>query len=54
MDGKREETGIKADLKAIIPTYMMPKRIHSVDRLLKNQNGKIDRVGLAEVYLDSN
>lgn len=35
-------------LKSIIPTYMLPKKIHFLEQLPKNQNGKIDKIYLKE------
>ena len=31
---------------AIVPSYMVPRRVTHIDPLPKNANGKIDRVGL--------
>jgi len=42
---------IRADLKQIIPDYMIPTMVHRVETLPKNPNGKIDRRSLAEKYL---
>jgi D-alanine--poly(phosphoribitol) ligase subunit 1 len=49
-DGHDEER-IRRDLRAIVPTYMMPSVFHHEDVLPKNANGKIDRRRLAEAYL---
>ena len=47
-------TDIRNDLKQIIPDYMIPTTFHTAKKLPKNANGKIDRVKLAETYLESN
>ncbi len=47
-------TDIRNDLKQIIPDYMIPTTFHKVNELPKNANGKIDRVTLAERYLERN
>ena len=49
-DGYDEER-IRLDLRAIIPSYMMPSVFHLKDVLPKNANGKIDRRRLADAYL---
>jgi len=41
-----ETTKIFEDIRRILPSYMVPKQIHILSRLPKNQNGKIDRVAL--------
>lgn len=43
------ETDISEDIKKIIPAYMVPRRIIIMERLPKNQNGKIDRKQLKEI-----
>src|SRR4030095_1738467 len=50
----REEVGddrIRADLRRIIPGYMIPSTIYREVMLPKNQNGKVDRSRLAKKYL---
>jgi D-alanine--poly(phosphoribitol) ligase subunit 1 len=37
---------ISGEIKKILPSYMVPKQIHILDKLPKNQNGKIDRIAL--------
>jgi D-alanine--poly(phosphoribitol) ligase subunit 1 len=37
---------ISEEIKKILPSYMLPKRLHILDKLPKNQNGKIDRIAL--------
>lgn len=49
MDKQEEERKVSRDVKEIIPDYMIPKRIIQLESLPKNQNGKIDRVALADV-----
>jgi len=40
---KTEEDQLRGSLSKRLPTYMMPRRIHFMDMLPKNQSGKIDR-----------
>ncbi len=40
---------LSGDVKAILPPYMVPKRINVIGALPKNANGKIDRVKLKEL-----
>jgi D-alanine--poly(phosphoribitol) ligase subunit 1 len=37
---------ISREIKKILPSYMLPKQIHILNKLPKNQNGKIDRIAL--------
>ena len=37
---------IIADLKSLVPEYMVPRKLHIMAELPKNQNGKIDKVAL--------
>ena len=53
-ENSKVATDIRNDLKQIIPDYMIPTTFHTVKKLPKNANGKIDRVKLAETYLESN
>lgn len=46
-----QEGAIREDLKAIIPAYMLPRRVCFERELPKNSNGKVDRVKLAEAHL---
>jgi D-alanine--poly(phosphoribitol) ligase subunit 1 len=46
-DGER----LRADLKQIIPDYMIPAQFHREEVLPKNPNGKVDRRHLAQKYL---
>jgi D-alanine--poly(phosphoribitol) ligase subunit 1 len=42
-----ERATILSDLAGILPRYMLPRRIHLLDELPKNRNGKIDRGALS-------
>ncbi|MGE0590826.1 MAG: AMP-binding protein, partial [Cyclobacteriaceae bacterium] len=44
-----DEMTISDDIRQIVPAYMVPRRIVVLDRLPKNQNGKIDRRQLKEM-----
>jgi D-alanine--poly(phosphoribitol) ligase subunit 1 len=44
-----DERSIAEDIKKIVPSYMVPRRIVILKRLPKNQNGKIDRKQLKEL-----
>jgi len=44
-----KEDVIEADIKMIVPSYMVPRRIIILPHLPKNQNGKIDRKQLKEM-----
>jgi D-alanine--poly(phosphoribitol) ligase subunit 1 len=48
---KIDETGIRNDLKQIIPDYMIPTTFHMIRELPRNPNGKVDRRKLTEIYL---
>ncbi|MCA1632228.1 MAG: amino acid adenylation domain-containing protein [Acidobacteria bacterium] len=41
----------RAELRRMIPDYMIPSVFHREEALPKNPNGKVDRKGLAEKYL---
>lgn len=43
------ESEILNDIKKILPSYMVPRKIILLERLPKNQNGKIDRKQLKEL-----
>jgi amino acid adenylation domain-containing protein len=43
-------TGIRRELAAALPSYMMPSRWKSYDRLPKNANGKIDKRAIREAF----
>lgn len=42
---------MRARLRSMLPAYMVPTRIHLVDALPVNDNGKIDRVRLRELAI---
>lgn len=44
-----KEDDIAEDIKMLVPVYMVPRKIIILDRLPKNQNGKIDRNQLKEM-----
>jgi D-alanine--poly(phosphoribitol) ligase subunit 1 len=44
-----DERSISDDIKNIVPSYMVPRKIVVLERLPKNQNGKIDRKQLKEI-----
>jgi D-alanine--poly(phosphoribitol) ligase subunit 1 len=39
---------VLTDLKQLVPEYMVPRKLHILSHLPKNQNGKIDKVVLKE------
>ena len=41
-----EPVQVLADLKLLVPEYMVPRKLHIFVELPKNQNGKIDKVAL--------
>jgi D-alanine--poly(phosphoribitol) ligase subunit 1 len=43
------EMDISDDIKKMVPSYMVPRKIIILERLPKNQNGKIDRKQLKEL-----
>ena len=45
--------GLKRELAAHVPQYMVPNRIHLVESMPKNANGKTDRKRLKEEYVAS-
>lgn len=57
LNRKFEESGIKVsaniknELKKLIPSYMVPKKIVCMDKFPLNTNGKIDRKKLMEIYI---
>jgi len=46
--GAIEENIVMADLKNMVPEYMVPRRLYVLETLPKNQNGKIDKVILKD------
>jgi acyl-coenzyme A synthetase/AMP-(fatty) acid ligase len=47
-----EPAGIRKELAAVLPSYMLPSRWMTMERLPKNVNGKIDRRQLRELFAD--
>ena len=43
---------ITNNLKLILPSYMIPKKIIELKKLPKNSNGKLDRIALEKQYYD--
>lgn len=43
---------IISNLKLILPSYMIPKKIIELKKLPKNNNGKLDRIALEKQYYD--
>lgn len=48
-EGSKEDSDIMDDLKRLLPSYMVPKKIKVMGVLPRNRNGKIDRIGLKEL-----
>ena len=44
------ERGVRHQLEARLPFYMIPLRVHCVDQMPKNANGKTDRQALIRQY----
>ncbi|MES2701913.1 MAG: amino acid adenylation domain-containing protein [Bacteroidota bacterium] len=44
-----ESAQVLGDLKQLVPEYMVPRKIHVLPQLPKNQNGKIDKVALKDI-----
>jgi D-alanine--poly(phosphoribitol) ligase subunit 1 len=44
----KEPAEVLSDLKLLVPEYMVPRKLHILAGLPKNQNGKIDKVALKE------
>jgi amino acid adenylation domain-containing protein len=47
-----EPSGVRKELAAVLPTYMLPSRWMTLERLPKNVNGKIDRRQLRELFAE--
>jgi D-alanine--poly(phosphoribitol) ligase subunit 1 len=47
---KSKESNLKTDVAAILPSFMMPREIHHLEKLPKNNNGKIDKIQLKQNY----
>jgi acyl-coenzyme A synthetase/AMP-(fatty) acid ligase len=45
-----DKTELYQHLKNLLPRYMLPAQIETLDKLPLNQNGKIDRLLLKEKY----
>jgi amino acid adenylation domain-containing protein len=45
-----QPAGVRKELAAVLPTYMLPSRWMTMERLPKNVNGKIDRRRLRELF----
>ncbi len=50
LSGKELNAKAKSDLKALIPSYMVPRKIKAIDSFPLNTSGKIDRKKLLEEY----
>lgn len=48
--GKAEEMYLREHLTSKLPNYMLPNKYIKLDRMPINDNGKIDRVKLTQVY----
>jgi D-alanine--poly(phosphoribitol) ligase subunit 1 len=44
-----EDKRVIADLKKLLPEYMLPRKVFVLEQLPKNRNGKIDKVALKEL-----
>lgn len=50
-EGTVDEGAVRRDLKQTLPAYMIPTIIHFLPELPRNQNGKVDRPRLVEMFL---
>jgi amino acid adenylation domain-containing protein len=50
--GKPEQDGLRRNLAASLPEYMLPRRFHFLDRLPRNANGKYDRTAMTKLLED--
>ena len=50
LNKEKKEDEIKKDLSISLPKYMVPSKINQIIHLPKNQNGKIDKKQLIELY----
>jgi D-alanine--poly(phosphoribitol) ligase subunit 1 len=46
-----ESSAVLNELKKLVPEYMVPRKLHVLEHLPKNQNGKIDKVALKELKM---
>ena len=44
-----DEKKVIADLKELVPEYMVPRKMYILESLPKNQNGKIDKIALKDL-----
>ena len=49
LNSEREDKEVSADLKKLVPEYMVPKKLFILEQLPKNQNGKTDKVALKNI-----
>ena len=52
LEQEMSRSEINQRLRDLIPDYMLPGKVVSVDKLPLNANGKIDRVALRQKYID--
>ena len=50
LSGRELMVKVKKDLKALVPSYMVPRKIKEIDKFPLNTNGKIDRKKLLEEF----
>lgn len=50
LSGRELTVKVKKDLKALVPSYMVPRKIKEIDKFPLNTNGKIDRKKLLEEF----
>ena len=43
---------VRQDISACLPEYMVPRRVHVMDRLPRNANGKFDRKAISKILED--
>ena len=46
---EKEDKEVLADLKKLVPEYMVPKKLITLKNLPKNQNGKTDKIALRDL-----
>jgi D-alanine--poly(phosphoribitol) ligase subunit 1 len=47
--GTTDSATVTADIKKLVPEYMVPRKVHILEALPKNQNGKTDKVALKQL-----